>query len=201
MKLLGDNIVTILNTVKNLTQPYMLNAINNAISVYKKLDIEIEENVSYFQLFKRMNTPEVRNGIVFGMKFLKNLASTEKQKSFTKINTVQTHRREIKMGTDEFIGNQIKLDKNGHMKNFNKWNEEIAKGIAKLEGLEELTDRHWIVIDFMRNEYQAKGDAPSIRKLIKESGVETKELYKLFPKGPAKKAAKIAGLPKPKGCI
>lgn len=74
VKALGDNIVTILNTVKSLTQPDMLHAINNAVKVYKKLDIEIEENVSYFQLFKRMNTPEMRNGIAFGIKFLKSLA-------------------------------------------------------------------------------------------------------------------------------
>ncbi len=81
------------------------------------------------------------------------------------------------------------------------WDKEIAIELAKQEGIDELTDRHWIVIDFMRNEYETKGDAPSIRKLTKESGVDTKELYKLFPKGPAKKAARIAGLPKPKGCI
>jgi len=77
VKALGDNVVTILNTVKNLTQPDMLNAINNAVSVYKKLDIEIEENVSYFQLFKRMNTPEMRSGIAFGIKFLKSLAEQQ----------------------------------------------------------------------------------------------------------------------------
>ena len=77
VKALGDNIVTILNTIKNLTQPDMLHAINNAVSVYKKLDIEIEENVSYFQLFKRMNTPEMRKGIAFGIKFLKSLAETQ----------------------------------------------------------------------------------------------------------------------------
>jgi uncharacterized protein YjgD (DUF1641 family) len=77
VRALGDNAVTILNTVKSLTQPDMLNAINNAVSVYKKLDIEIESNVSYFQLFKRMNTPEMRNGIAFGIKFLKSLAEQQ----------------------------------------------------------------------------------------------------------------------------
>ena len=77
VRALGDNAVTILNTVKSLTQPDMLNAINNAVSVYTKLDIEIEENVSYFQLFKRMNTPEMRNGIAFGIKFLKSLAEQQ----------------------------------------------------------------------------------------------------------------------------
>ena len=83
------------------------------------------------------------------------------------------------------------------MNGIKKW----QKSSQRLEGIEALTERHWLVIEFMRKEFKEKGDAPSIRKLTKESGVDTKELYALFPKGPAKKAAKIAGLPKPKGCI
>jgi tRNA 2-thiouridine synthesizing protein E len=105
------------------------------------------------------------------------------------------------METVEILGKQVALDEDGNLKNMSDWDKEIAVELAKQEGINELTDRHWIVIDFMRNEYETKGDAPSIRKLTKESGVDTKELYKLFPKGPAKKAARIAGLPKPKGCI
>ena len=105
------------------------------------------------------------------------------------------------METVELLGKQLELDEDGNLKNLSDWDKEIAMELAKQEGIEELTDRHWIVIEFMRNEYETKGDAPSIRKLTKESGVDTKELYKLFPKGPAKKAARIAGLPKPKGCI
>lgn len=105
------------------------------------------------------------------------------------------------METLELLGKQLETDEDGNLKNLADWDKEIAVELAKQEGIDELTDRHWIVIDFMRNEYETKGDAPSIRKLTKESGVDTKELYKLFPKGPAKKAAKIAGLPKPKGCI
>ncbi len=105
------------------------------------------------------------------------------------------------MESVELLGKQVALDEDRNLKNMSDWDKEIAVELAKQEGIEELTDRHWIVIDFMRNEYETKGDAPSIRKLTKESGVDTKELYKLFPKGPAKKAARIAGLPKPKGCI
>jgi len=105
------------------------------------------------------------------------------------------------METVEIVGRKLELDADGHLKNLNDWDKEVAAEFAKLEGIEELTDRHWIVINFMRKAYEEKGDAPSIRKLTKESGVDTKELYALFPKGPAKKAAKIAGLPKPKGCI
>ena len=105
------------------------------------------------------------------------------------------------METVAILGSNIELDEDGYLINLSDWNEEIAKELANQEGIEELTDRHWTVIKFMRNVYEEKGDAPSIRKLTKESGVSTKELYQLFPKGPAKKSARIAGLPKPKGCI
>lgn len=105
------------------------------------------------------------------------------------------------MDTAILSGVQIEFDADGHMKNLDQWNEEIAKELAKMEGIDVLTEDHWKVINFMRKEFKEKGDAPSIRKLTKESGIDTKTLYALFPKGPAKKAAKIAGLPKPKGCI
>jgi len=94
----------------------------------------------------------------------------------------------------------LKRDSDGHLKNPGDWNENVAKDLAKEVEI-ELTDRHWVVINFMRDEFKQKGEAPSIRRLTKESGVNVKELYGLFPKGPAKNAAKIAGLPKPKGCI
>ncbi len=67
--------------------------------------------------------------------------------------------------------------------------------------IDELTDRHWQVIRFMRDEYFEKGTGPTVRMLGKTSGVPVKELYQLFPKGPAKTAARIAGIPKPRGCI
>lgn len=104
------------------------------------------------------------------------------------------------MAAKEYAGKIIELDADGNLANLNDWNEEIANSLAVEEKI-SLTDRHWIVINYMRNEFKTKGDAPSIRKLTKESGVETKELYSLFPGGPAKKSARIAGLPKPKGCI
>ena len=105
------------------------------------------------------------------------------------------------MASRQIANKMLDFDADGHLANIADWDEDVAREIAKEEGIESLTDRHWAVINFMRKEFQAKGDAPSIRKLTKESGVPTKELYDLFPKGPAKKSAKIAGLPKPKGCI
>jgi uncharacterized protein YjgD (DUF1641 family) len=73
---LGENVVTILNTVKNLTQPDMLQAINNALNVYKKLDITVEGDVSIVKLVREMNSQEVRRGLVFMIEFLKSLANT-----------------------------------------------------------------------------------------------------------------------------
>ncbi|HEX8960115.1 MAG TPA: TusE/DsrC/DsvC family sulfur relay protein [Geobacteraceae bacterium] len=103
--------------------------------------------------------------------------------------------------TTSVEGKTLARDADGHLANRAEWNEEVARLLAEEEGIMQLTDRHWAVIRYMQKEFETKGDAPSIRKLTKESGVDTKELYSLFPKGPAKKAAKIAGLPKPKGCI
>ncbi len=77
VRLLADNIVTILETVKNLTQPDMLSAINNALSVYKNLDIKVDEKISYRELLRQARTPEMRRGLAFGIQFLKNLAATE----------------------------------------------------------------------------------------------------------------------------
>ena len=93
------------------------------------------------------------------------------------------------------------LDADGNLANRNDWNEDVARFLAAQEGIAELTPQHWAVIRLMREVFEKEGDAPSIRRLTKESGIDTKTLYSLFPKGPAKRAAKIAGLPKPKGCI
>jgi dissimilatory sulfite reductase related protein len=95
----------------------------------------------------------------------------------------------------------VDVDAEGFLSDPGQWSEEIARAIAAENGIPELTDRHWLVVRFMRERYLATGTAPSIRSLGKESRVPIKELYQLFPKGPAKLAAKIGGIPKPKGCI
>jgi len=92
-------------------------------------------------------------------------------------------------------------DAEGFLLDPQTWNEQVAVALAQASGVGELTDRHWLVVRFMRETYLRTGTAPSIRSLGKESGVPVKELYALFPKGPAKLAAKIGGIPKPRGCI
>jgi dissimilatory sulfite reductase related protein len=95
----------------------------------------------------------------------------------------------------------IETDAEGFFTNPGDWDPELAEQIARENGIPELTPPHWLVIRFMRERFLETGTAPSIRSLGKESGVPVKELYQLFPKGPAKLAAKIGGIPKPKGCI
>jgi dissimilatory sulfite reductase related protein len=95
----------------------------------------------------------------------------------------------------------LTLDAEGFLQKPEEWTEAIAEEIAAESGIATLTDRHWLVVRFMRDRYLTTGNAPTIRTLGKESGVPIKELYQLFPKGPAKLAAKIGGIPKPHGCI
>ena len=95
----------------------------------------------------------------------------------------------------------VELDAEGFFVHPEQWTAEMAPELARREGIEDLTDAHWQVIRFVRAEYLVKGTGPTVRVLGKTSGVSVKELYQLFPKGPAKVAARIAGIPKPRGCI
>jgi dissimilatory sulfite reductase related protein len=95
----------------------------------------------------------------------------------------------------------IDVDPEGFLRDPQQWTPELAAEIARDNGIDEITDRHWQVVNFVRSTYLETGSAPTIRSLGKASGVPIKELYQLFPKGPAKLAAKVAGIPKPRGCI
>ena len=105
------------------------------------------------------------------------------------------------MATKEIAGQTVDVDEEGFMQTPSQWSEDIAKTIAAENGLTDLNEKHWQVIHFMRAKHEENGTAPTVRALGKQSGVTIKELYSLFPKGPAKLAAKIAGIPKPRGCI
>jgi len=95
---------------------------------------------------------------------------------------------------------KVAFDPDGYMVDANAWTPEIANALAAREGI-ELTERHWVVLNYARSEWKAKGEAPSLRGITKNTDVSTKEIYQLFPGGPGKLAAMIAGLKKPTGCI
>jgi tRNA 2-thiouridine synthesizing protein E len=105
------------------------------------------------------------------------------------------------MTTAMIADTEIELNDEGFFIDPTSWTEAMAPELARREGIDQLTDAHWTVLRFMRSEYFAKGTGPTVRMLGKSSGVSVKELYQLFPKGPAKIAARIAGIPKPRGCI
>ena len=98
-------------------------------------------------------------------------------------------------------GRTYEVDEDGFLQEPEIWDHAVATDFAPMEGLTELTDAHWKVIDFLRNYYLEFGIAPMVRKVCKETGYKLKEIYDLFPSGPAKGACKLAGLPKPTGCV
>ncbi len=105
------------------------------------------------------------------------------------------------MSTLTIAAHDVELNEEGFFVHPEEWTEEMVAELARREGIDPVTDEHWKVIRFMRSEFLAKGTGPTVRMLGKTSGVSIKELYELFPKGPAKIAARIAGIPKPRGCI
>lgn len=105
------------------------------------------------------------------------------------------------MATREIAGKTVQVNEEGFMTEPSEWNKEIAVEIAKEEGIPELSPAHWKVIDFCREFAVSSGKAPTLRNITTHNGVTTKDLFTLFPKGPAKKVAKISGLGKPEGCV
>ena len=94
----------------------------------------------------------------------------------------------------------VEFDDDGFMVDASAWTEDLGRAIA--EALEvQLSDRHWQVINFTRGDFEANGEPPTLRRITQETDVSMKEMYQLFPDGPAKLAANIAGLKKPTGCI
>ena len=101
----------------------------------------------------------------------------------------------------EVNGKKYDVDEDGFLQEPGIWNQDVACDLARTEGVTELTENHWKVINYLRNYYLQFGIAPMIRKLCKETGFKLNEIYRMFPSGPAKGACKLAGLPKPTGCV
>jgi len=106
------------------------------------------------------------------------------------------------MSSLDFNGQTIALNEEGFLAEPGLWTEELALLLAKAEeGLDELNEQHWAVLRFIRAHYLEHDSAPMVRSICKTTGVPLKRIYDLFPSGPAKGACKLAGLPKPDGCV
>ncbi len=105
------------------------------------------------------------------------------------------------MATKTICGKTVLVNEEGFMMDPKQWEPDMAAELAKEEGIAELTPAHWKVIEFCRAEGAKTGKAPTLRQITTGTGLTTKELFGLYPKGPAKKVAKISGLGKPEGCV
>jgi len=105
------------------------------------------------------------------------------------------------MATRTIAGKTVQINEEGFMTDPSEWSREIAAELAREEGIETLTDAHWQVINFCRQTATESGSAPTLRQITTGTGISTKELFSLYPKGPAKKVARISGLGKPEGCV
>lgn len=118
-------------------------------------------------------------------------------------NLILTIQKEVSgtMPTVEFEGQTFNVDEDGFIDDFKNWNETWVRYVKNLEGIEELTEEHWKVINVLQDYYKKNGIAPMVRILSKVTGFKLKHIYELFPSGPGKGACKMAGLPKPTGCV
>jgi len=105
------------------------------------------------------------------------------------------------MTTETIGGVEVEVDEEGFLADPGVWTEEMAFPLAAEVGLDALSEDHWTVIKFCRQDYFDKGESPTLRRVSVETGVPTKQLFELFPKKPAKKMSYVAGIPKPKGCV
>ncbi len=104
------------------------------------------------------------------------------------------------MSTATIAGQEVHVDDEGFMTEYEEWSEELGKQLAANIGI-DMTDRHWEAVRFLRDDFATEHETATLRRMTTLSGIPTKELFQLFPKKPAKKMAYIAGLPKPVGCV
>jgi len=106
------------------------------------------------------------------------------------------------MPTVEYKGKVFEVDEDGFLQGgLDAWCQEWVEYVKEQEGIQELTEEHWKVIKVLQDYYRKNGVAPMVRVLSKLTGFSLKKIYELFPSGPGKGACKMAGLPKPTGCV
>ena len=102
----------------------------------------------------------------------------------------------------EFQGRQLQVNEDGFLIQPDEWSEELAVYLASsAENIQSMSPEHWAVVRFIREYYMTNHMAPMVRAVCKTTGVPLRRIYELFPSGPAKGACKLAGLPKPDGCV
>jgi TusE/DsrC/DsvC family sulfur relay protein len=100
----------------------------------------------------------------------------------------------------ELAGTMLEVNEHGFLQETGKWTEEVARAYALKEGVTGLTPDHWKVINYLRDYYRVNGICPMVKRMTKDTGFSLKQVYDLFPEGPANSACKWAGMPMAAGC-
>lgn len=216
VRALGDNIVRIMDTVRALTQPRVLAIANDATEAIDKAD-ELEPT-GVFGMVRASRDEDVQRGMAVFLAVLRAVGAGVKEisdepKRGKKRRALPAAvaappkakraapRAVPKAPAGPVVIDGVVFDDNGYLADASQWTEDLARALAASQGVPELTDRHWIAILAARNDYLENGASPNIRRLTMISDVTTKELYELFPKAPGMTLARVAGIPKPVGCI
>lgn len=221
---LGDNLVTILDTVRALTQPQVLAVAAEATEVLHHP--EKVKPMGMLGVARASSDEDVQRGMAMLIEVLRHLGRAAKELDEQR----QESRRYVRGGKAAAAApprvrtpaaasapkaaaapapakgggvsvDGVAFDANGFLADPNQWTRDLAVTLAVELGVGELTDAHWQVLDFARNEFLTAGASPNIRRISQGSGVQTREIYDLFKKAPGKTIARIAGIPKPVGCI
>ncbi len=105
------------------------------------------------------------------------------------------------MPTTTIAGHEVEVNDEGFLTQPAQWSEELGAELARLIGIDPMTDEHWKLIRFLREDFATQHETATLRRVSTRLGVGVKDIFKLFPGKPAKKMAYVSGLPKPKGCV
>lgn len=219
---LGDNVVYIVDTLRSFTQPDILAIANEATAALQ--DDTSKSSKSIFGMLKASRNDDVRLGMSVMLNVLKHVGKATKktrpkrsdrmrrlerktapsQRQITNQNQPKTNKQEAKQTQPKTAVSinipGFEMTPEGFLVDPNAWTKGFAASVASAMNY-SLTDDHWALIEWARNDFAQTNASPNVRKIGKNSPVTTKELYAMFPKAPALEAARIAGLPKPVGCI
>ncbi len=190
VRLLGESIVKILDAVRSLTQPEVMTIASEAGNVLKHADAS--KPIGLLGVVKSTRDDDVGRGMGVVVDLLRRVGQAADRKS--KIAALVAPKLRGRT-----TPHQVKLQPI-QSETLQPWTRPLGEKVALTEGV-TLTDLHWSVIEFARSDFEQMKASPNIRRITQGMGIQTKALYGLFPKAPARTIAKIAGLPKPAGCL
>lgn len=229
IKQLGQNIVGILNTVRSLTQPDILQILNQAAEPIHHP--EQVQSMGFYGMVKASRDEDVRRGFGVMLEVLRQVGRGVTQrrehsvgagngsmvvvgKSVGKGDAMRAKlapkRKEVTAPVVSQPASPVSADKTGGLDGFDaegylldpdRWSKELAQSIAQSVGVSELTEDHWRLLEFARADFKETGKSPNIRRITVGLGIDTKRVYQLFPSAPGRSISKIAGIPKPGGCL